>query len=490
MRELRPRPFPSLNEEGPGSADQRAEREGRQPMPSQTIRPRALRPAPHRQFLPLVSRPSAGIRLGLYEGEPENCRRDLRQFLPVLFHLMLTLCAFKVFHLEGRAFQGLAVLATLALPVHYALPYHWKKPAFVGLSVVGLAWALGSGVAAVVLPASALLIGACLLPIAWSARAGIVAVFALALGVARAVVPVAGAAEAALAVLGSMFMFRMILFLYELKHSEVPENPLDAVAYFFLLPNFCFLLFPVVDYRAFRRGYFAADVHDIQRDGLRLMTRGLVHLLAYRLVYHELTISPEEVRGLGTLAGHVVTNYLKYLHVSGQFHMAAGLLHLFGFRLPETHHNYLLATGFTDYWRRINIPWKDFMVRVVFNPVAFRLKRRPQWQSLTLATTAVFVATWLLHAYQAFWLRGSWGFSVPDALFWGILGALVLVNVQLDVRRSSARPEVGGRARALAIRILKTAATFTTVALLWSLWTSPSLPAWLAMMGRGLRVGP
>ena len=48
---------------------------------------------------------------------------------------------------------------------------------------------------------------------------------------------------------------------------------------------------------------------------------------------------------------------------------------------------------------------------------------------------AVFLATWLLHAYQSYWLRGSWGFSVPDALFWGILGVLVLVNVQLDARR-------------------------------------------------------
>ena len=122
--------------------------------------------------------------------------------------------------------------------------------------------------------------------------------------------------------------------------------------------------------------------------------------------------------------------------MSGQFHMACGMLHLFGFQLPETHHHYLLATGFTDYWRRINIYWKDFMVRVFFNPVVFRLKRWPQPAALAVATMMVFLATWLLHAYQSYWLRGTWGFTVPDALFWGILGALVLVNVQLDARRS------------------------------------------------------
>ncbi len=108
---------------------------------------------------------------------------------------------------------------------------------------------------------------------------------------------------------------------------------------------------------------------------------------------------------------------------------------------PETHHNYLLATGFTDYWRRINIYWKDFMVRLFFNPVVFRLKRWPQPAALAAGTVVVFVATWLLHAYQWYWLRGSWGFSVPDALFWGILGVLVLVNVQLDARR----PRTGAR---------------------------------------------
>ena len=108
----------------------------------------------------------------------------------------------------------------------------------------------------------------------------------------------------------------------------------------------------------------------------------------------------------------------------------------------------------------------------------------------------VFLATWVLHAYQSFWLRGTWGFSVPDALFWGVLGVLVLVNVQLDARRSRDRSQVAGSrggarpgridVRALAIRGLKTAATFTTIAVLWSLWSSPSLSAWLDLMRRGI----
>jgi D-alanyl-lipoteichoic acid acyltransferase DltB (MBOAT superfamily) len=239
-----------------------------------------------------------------------------------------------------------------------------------------------------------------------------------------------------------------------------------------------------------QRGYFADDVHVIQRRGLDMMFRGTIHLLCYRLVYHELLIPAAKVHDPVSLVVYLVCNYLLYLQVSGQFHLAAGMLHLFGFQLPKTHHHYLLATGFTDYWRRINIYWKDFMIRLFFNPVVFRLKRWPQPAALAVGTVTVFLATWFLHAYQWYWLRGSWGFTVPDALFWGILGALVLVNVQLDARRSRGRGPANSLAsrpvRNLAVRSLKVAGTLTTVALLWSLWYSPSVSSWLSMIHRGI----
>jgi D-alanyl-lipoteichoic acid acyltransferase DltB (MBOAT superfamily) len=168
--------------------------------------------------------------------------------------------------------------------------------------------------------------------------------------------------------------------------------------------------------------------------------------------------------------------------------MACGMLHLFGFQLPETHHCYLLATGFTDYWRRINIYWKDFMIRIFFNPVVFRLKRCPRPAALAAATIVVFLATWLLHAYQSYWLRGCWGFTVPDALFWGLLGALVLVNVQLDARRGqthTGRYQTAPDWSELMVRSVKIAGTFITVTLLWSLWSSPSVSAWVSLMRRG-----
>ena len=72
----------------------------------------------------------------------------------------------------------------------------------------------------------------------------------------------------------------MIIYHYELKHARGPESLIDAAGYFFLLPNFCFMHFPVVDYRTMQRGYFADDVHAIQRRGLQMMFRGTMHLFA------------------------------------------------------------------------------------------------------------------------------------------------------------------------------------------------------------------
>jgi hypothetical protein len=457
----------------------------------------ALRPAPHRRYAPPAEpepapapAPALSPGRGLYAGEPETCRRDLRQLVPILAHLGLLLAVFKVYRIEGRAFQMLVTFALAALPVHYLLPYRYKKPYFIAVSIAGLAWIYGAAITGYVLALSALLIAVCYLPVAWAIRAATVAALAVAMALLRPETARTGIPDLVWPMLASMFMFRMIIYLYELKHAKGPEPLVDTLGYFFLLPNYCFHLFPVVDYRTLQRGYFAADIHAIQRSGLRMMFNGTVHLLLFRLVYQRLCFPAEEVQGPLSLAGFLVWNYLRYLHVSGWFHMACGMLHLFGHQLPETHHHYLLAGGFTDYWRRINIYWKDFMVRLVFNPVVFRLKHWPQPAALAAATVAVFLATWLLHAYQSFWLKGTWDFSVHDALFWGILGILVLVNVQLDARRPRGRAPRGaaGTPRDRAVHALKVAGTFATIVLLWSLWTSQGVAEWVDMLGRGMRV--
>src|SRR5207302_6233900 len=135
--------------------------------------------------------------------------------------------------------------------------------------------------------------------------------------------------------------------------------------------------------------------------------RGLLNLLLYRFVYLHLAGDPVGVLTLGDLVQFLLATFLLYLRVSGQFHIIAGVLHLYGFRLPETHHLYYLASSFTDFWRRINIYWKDFVMKLFFYPAHFKLRKIGPIRAMSVATVVTFLATWVLHSWQWFWIRGK-----------------------------------------------------------------------------------
>lgn len=146
-----------------------------------------------------------------------------------------------------------------------------------------------------------------------------------------------------------MFMFRLIVYLHDLRHSKLELSPTWSLAYFFLLPNVCFPLFPVVDFKRLRKTYYDRPGHQIYQRGARWMLRGVYQLLLYRLVYHHLAIDPATVSDAWEVARYIFSAFLLYLRVSGVFHLIAGILLLFGFHLPATHNRYFLAESFGDF---------------------------------------------------------------------------------------------------------------------------------------------
>src|SRR5207244_4673732 len=98
-------------------------------------------------------------------------------------------------------------------------------------------------------------------------------------------------------ILGSMFMFRLIVYFYDLRHDTAPVSPVRTLAYFFMLPNACFPLFPVVDYKAFQRNCYDDDAYRPYQVRVDWMVRGIIHLLMYRFVYSQVTLSPSSVTG-------------------------------------------------------------------------------------------------------------------------------------------------------------------------------------------------
>ena len=213
------------------------------------------------------------------------------------------------------------------------------------------------------------------------------------------------------------------------------------------------------------------------------MYRGAVHLVLYRFVYHFLVVDGSDVEGLGGVLHFNLSAFLLYLQVSGQFHIIIGMVLLFGFNLPETHHRYFFASSFTDFWRRIRTDWKDFMMKIFYYPIHFKLRKYGEMTSLVITTLLVFILTWLLHAYQWFWLRGTPLVEWHDILFWTVFALLVLGTSIWESKRGRRRT-LGKRSRNafdLAAVVLNTVCTFLTISVLWGLWSSASVSQWLQM---------
>ena len=410
-----------------------------------------------------------------------NARASLPRFIGLSAQLGVILAVFYLFDVEDPAFLLLSLLVTAAFAIHYWLPFAWKEPFWI-------AWSLGGAYAMTDPRTATLLIGAgfgiyALLaaPIGFRWRLTVLLALAAVLMYGRATLSF-GVPSQFWPIFGAIFMFRLVIYTYDVAHTKGRPPLRDFLRYFFLLPNYYFLLFPVVDAQTLRRSYFRRDINDVAQEGLLWIARGGLQLLIYRVVYHWKPPSnaPEQVTTFGALVTTMVLTYLLYLRVSGQFHIIVGFLHLFGYDLPETHRRYLLAHSLTDFWRRINIYWKDFMVKVVYFPVYFRLRRSGDVRAQIVATMVVFLVTWLLHAYQWFWLRGDFLLTWTDTLFWAILGALVTVNLLVERRRPPARRLAGWRASVL--RAAKVSGTFTLIVTLWSLWNAPSLREWIDLV--------
>jgi D-alanyl-lipoteichoic acid acyltransferase DltB (MBOAT superfamily) len=427
------------------------------------------------------TRPQAGRRP---EGGVQHSGSiGLRSYVLVIGQLALLTLLLRQFQIESAAFLRLALLTFAGFAIHALLPLRHRLAFFLALSLASIVVVLNLDNALWIVGIGLVLIAICHLPISFRWRIAVLAVAGAALTALRARWIEGPMSDAIWPILGSMFMFRVMVYLYDLRHDSTIGSPVRTLSYFFMLPNACFPLFPVVDSSAFRRNYFDDDAYVIYQRGIDWMVRGVIHLLLYRYIYYNLALAPSEVTGPEKLIQYVIANFLLYLRVSGLFHLIVGMLHLFGFRLPETHHKYLLAASFTDFWRRINIYWKDFMQKVFYYPAVFRLKSLGMTRAMVLATVWVFLLTWALHAYQWFWLRGALFLIPQDMMFWAILGLLVVANGLIELRYGRKRRLAGTAVtwRDVAVRVAKTYGMFWFICVLWSFWTAESLRDWIAM---------
>src|SRR4029453_4285284 len=414
--------------------------------------------------------------------------------------------------LESLSLVRLMSLAFAGFIIHHLLPQRFRLPFFAMLSLVAVITAVGhfgpnviaswmhgkntlNGLLYHLVPGVTLvgiglgLIGLCHLPILFAPGGGLGAVAGAALAFLRAHSQWFPDVTEMWVILGSMFMFRLMIYLYDLKHRTAPFSPSRAISYFFLLPNFCFPLFPVVDYKTFCSTYYNEEWSRVYQTGLKWMFRGVIQLLLYRVIYQFAPLDVTKLSSALDVAGCMLGMYLLYLRISGTFHLIVGLLHMFGFNLPETHHLYLLASSFTDFWRRINIYWKDFVMKLFFYPIHFKLRKTRTLWALSVATLVTFLATWLLHSWQWFWIRGKPLLDWKDFSFRMILGVLGLVSAVYEATRGRKRTLRPSRVtlRRRLILGLEVAGMFALMCILWAYWSCQSWAEFQALIDAASR---
>ncbi len=412
--------------------------------------------------------------------------RGLVKFFGLVVQLGLLVTVVQMTNLEHNAFfHKLMPLTFYGFIIHYFLPRSYRLSFFLLLSFAAIFSVLGFVDGGWLIGLSLGLIGLAHLPISFAARGFILLAVAGTLVIMRAGYLPFPWPTSIWPILASMFMFRMVIYFYDLKHKKVPAGGMThTLAYFFLLPNVAFPLFPAVDYSTYRRTYYNDEEHRIYQTGVKWVFWGVVHLLIYRYIDYFWVIPPEKVNSTSSLVQFMAANYLLIIRLSGQFHICVGILHLFGFNLPRIMDLFLLAAGFTDYWRRVNVYWKEFIQKVFYYPAYFAMRQWGNMSKLVLATLLGFVMTWFFHGYQWFWMRGAFLLSGPDAVFWTSMAVLVLVNSLYEAKygRKRALTQQAVTMVEIASRALRAAGIFVVIAVIWSIWISPSLAAWVSLL--------
>ncbi len=416
----------------------------------------------------------------------ETLELDLGRYFVIGLQLFLIHAISIIFNIEKtHGFGKLSYLVLIAFFLHSILPLKFRRLFFLIVSIFGIFLLLGTTNSLWLIGISLIIVGVCRLPVLFKFRIGVLILLSVILAVFRANWIPNFVPSVVWPILGSMFMFRLIIYLYDVSHQKKTVPLLSTLSYFFILPNTFFPFFPLIDFTRFEQNYYNERSEKIYQRGINWMWHGILHLLLYRLIYYSFTLPMEDVVDAGSLTQFLVSNYLLYLRVSGQFHLVIGILCLFGYNLPRSHNHYYLASSFNDFWRRINIYWKDFMMKCFYYPMFMRLRKKGIGftMALLLATIYVFACTWLLHPYQWFWLRGDYNLLAPESLFWLIIGTGVVLNslVEYKFGKSAMHRKKGRSGSMIFVEVVRIVAMFIFFSVLWSLFTSPSMSQWLSL---------
>lgn len=403
----------------------------------------------------------------------------LLRMLPMLVAAFAGLYIFRVEEASGLT-QLLPYLAAGIL-INLLLPHRFRSAFFALAGMAGIVYALGPLSGGILIATIFLLIGICHLPAPYYLRVFLLLAVTTGAAALRLQVFYVPRLIVITPLLGTLLMFRLILYMHEIRFEKKSPTIAQRLSYFFNPVNIAFPLFPILDYKTWLRQHVDEDLDVIFRQAIRRILLGTLHLLLYRWLYQHVP-NAATLQTAGDLLLFILGGYALILRMTGIFWIAVGLLGLFGYRLPPVFDNVFLVTSFGEIWRKINIYWRDFVTKVFYYPIYFRLRKKVKAAVLVTAMI-VFVVTWLLHGWQWFWLRGDFSFRATDTLYWMALGVCIAITLAIESRddyrpKKSATASWGNSFRFM----LRVTGMYLFMSVLWTLWNSASLHEWFYLL--------
>src|SRR4029078_4345236 len=154
----------------------------------------------------------------------------IKSYVLILVQLGLLTLLLRQFQIESAALIRLALVAFWGCAVHALLPMRYRLPFFVALSLAGIVLVLDIVNSVWIVGIGLVLIGICHLPVSFRIRGLLLLIVGSLLVALRAKWGEAPALECIWPILGSMFMFRLIVYCYFLRHDKAPVSPVRTLA--------------------------------------------------------------------------------------------------------------------------------------------------------------------------------------------------------------------------------------------------------------------
>lgn len=228
--------------------------------------------------------------------------------------------------------------------------------------------------------------------------------------------------------LASILMFKVIIALYEFKYNNTVADKPASRSYFFSFQQLFFPVMPIVDHKHFLNGRDQKQVFFNQDKAVTQFVTGIFLFSIYKIVNQEFSPSVYNISNSADLMLYIISKSIILFKLVGVFIFSVGFFSMFDINLPSSFGFFPLASTFRDYWKDVNRFWRDFILKIIYYPLFFKLKKSKFIGKGILLIVITFMSSCFFHFYQLYWSTGYFKFKMTDVLYWLLLGLLVFYS--------------------------------------------------------------